>query len=218
MVYDMSALARGRILGIIIVTASAACSVYFVQLSLKKHAEFQSWIVARPMQLTMDLSKPGELTVPLHQTCTVSHGEDVFLIPPAEFNADTVVEDALASLTGSVSITNADGVEIARSDIDGGSAMTWGVGGDIRLGGMYPFPKGEYNALIQIETGVPELTGTEHTLYAAYNLCGLELLPARFSAFVAFGFGITALVAAVCVVPGLIRHGLRLGPLDEAAE
>ena len=214
----MSGLAKGRIAGCLIAAASLVASVYLTNQAIKRHAEFRSWISARPFETTIDLSGPGEWTVPFQQTCSVSHGEGIFLASPPSFSRDTVVEEILGDLTGSVFVFDENGDEIAHTIIDGSDATSWRDSGDIRLSGLYPFSKGEYVARITIDTGSPALSDTNQTIYAAYDLCGLEMLPAQISAFGAFGFGITALIAAACVIPGFIRYGLRSPTVIEQRE
>ncbi len=206
----MSKLAIGRIAGILIAITSAIGAVGLTQYAMAYHAKYQSWIVDRPMHLAVDLSEPGEWTVPFKQICTVGHSEDIFLQMRPIPDTEVAVEEALADLMGSVSIYDETGGEVASASIDGSDASRWGASHDIRLSGLVPFATGEYMARITIEQGVTALANTEQTIYAAYDLCGLELLPAQMAALSAFALMIVGLIAAVCVVPGLIRYGLRV--------
>ena len=52
------------------------------------------------------------------------------------------------------------------------------------------------------------LAGREQTIYAEYQLCGLEQLPAIIAGAFATGAGVIGVVAAVCVLPGLLRCGI----------
>jgi hypothetical protein len=49
----------------------------------------------------------------------------------------------------------------------------------------------------------------QQTLYSKYELCGLERMPAMIVGVGAFGAGLIGIVAAVCVLPGLVRSGIR---------
>ncbi len=46
-------------------------------------------------------------------------------------------------------------------------------------------------------------------MYAAYQLCGAEALPMIEAGAFALAAGIIGVVAAVCVLPGLLRYGVR---------
>jgi hypothetical protein len=119
----MQRIATGRIVGLLVAVIGIGLSVWCAREAVRMNAEFHRWSDARPMETVIDVSKPGETTVPFHQTCSIPHGEALFL-------------------------------------------------------------------------------------YAKYQLCGLERMPATIAGAFAFGAGMIGLVAGVCAFPGLLRCGI----------
>ena len=110
------------------------------------------------------------------------------------FSATVVVEDS-------------EGNEIDRIAISDQTIVD--RDGQIMLAYFTPFRTGDYTATVNIESGVPALTDRQQTIYAQYQLCGLEEFPAFVAGAFALGAGIVALISAACVVPGLLRAGIR---------
>lgn len=171
------------------------------------NAEFYEWLDARPMETAIDLSKAGEMKVPFHQTCGVSHGEALYFDADVPDEVKEHPEKLLENLSGSIFIRDIDGNEIASAEFVDKSVQFWD--GEILLAGFAPFPKGDYDATIRIEAGVPALADKPQTIYAKYQLCGLEQMPAMITGVFAVGSGMIGLISAICVLPGLLRFGVR---------
>lgn len=75
----MRQIATGRIVGLLIAVIGVCISIWCARGAVLMNAEFNQWLDARPMETAIDLSKPGETTVPFHQTCSISHGEALYL-------------------------------------------------------------------------------------------------------------------------------------------
>ena len=72
--------------------------------------EFLEWGDARPLDAAVDLSRPGKVTARFHQTCQVSHGEEIYLaVKPA---ADRSNSTLLQGLDGVIRINDIHGKEI----------------------------------------------------------------------------------------------------------
>ena len=170
------------------------------------NAEFHQWLDARPMETAIDLSKPSETTVPFHQTCSISHGEALYLDCDLDEESKQNTEELFAALSGNVAIKDSNGNEIESVKINNTTVRYWD--GKIMLTGFAPFRNGDYSATIRIDSGVAALADKEQTLYASYQLCGLEQMPAMIAGAFAFGAGIIGLVAAVSVFPGLLQCGI----------
>ncbi len=199
----MQRIATGRIVGLLVAVIGIGLSVWCARAAVRMNAEFHRWIDARPMETVIDVSKPGETTVPFHQTCSVSHGEALFLKCDLENQSKRNAEKVLGDLSGSVVIKDRNGSEIESVKINNKTVQDWD--GQIMLTGIAPFGSGDYVATIRVDSGAAALAEKQQTIYAKYQLCGLERMPATIAGAFAFGAGMIGLVAGVCVFPGLLR-------------
>jgi hypothetical protein len=202
----MRQIATGRIVGLLIAIIGVGISIWCVRDAVRMNAEFHQWLDARPMETAIDLSKPGETTAPFHQTCSISHGEALYLNCDLDDESKQNTEELFAALSGNVVIKDSDGNEIESVKINNKTVQYWD--GKIMLTGFAPLRNGDYIATIRVDSGVAALTDKEQTIYAKYQLCGLEQMPAMIAGAIAFGAGMIGLVAAVCVLPGLLRCGI----------
>ncbi|REJ93924.1 MAG: hypothetical protein DWQ34_09665 [Planctomycetota bacterium] len=202
----MRQIATGRIVGLLIAMIAIGISILCARDAVRMNREFHQWLVARPMETAIDLSKPGEATIPFYQTCNISHGEALYLDCNLENESTQNTEEVFADLSGNVVIKDSDGNVIESVMINDKSVQFWD--GKIMLAGFAPFPNGDYMATIRVDSGAAALIDKEQTIYAEYQLCGLEQMPAMIAGAFAFGVGLIGFVAAVCVFPGLIRCGI----------
>ena len=202
----MRQIATGRIVGLLIAIIGVCISIWCARDAVRMNAEFNQWLDARPMETAIDLSEPGETTVPFHQTCSISHGEALYLTCDLDGESKVNTEELFAALSGNVVIKDSDGKEIESVEINCKTVQYWD--GKIMLANFAPFRTGDYIATIRVDTGVAALADKEQTIYAKYQLCGLEQMPAVLTGAFAFSVGIIGLVAAVCVLPGLLRCGI----------
>lgn len=93
------------------------------------------------METTIDLSKPGETTVLLHQTCSISHGEALYL----RCELDDEWRKFFSALSGSVVIKDSNGNEVGSAEINSKTVQYWA--GKIMLTGFAPFCNGDYNGI-----------------------------------------------------------------------
>jgi hypothetical protein len=201
----MRRFAIARIIGLLLALMGIGLSAWFAREAIRLNAEFHQWLVARPMEADMDLSQPGETTVRFHQTCSISHGEALYVDANLDDAAQQNLEELLDGLFGSVVIKERAGTEIESAMFSNTTAHWWG--GKLMLTDFAPFQKGDYFATITIESGAPALAGKLLTVYAQYQLCGLEQMPAMITGVFAVGAGVVGLVSAMCVLPGLLRNG-----------
>lgn len=212
----MRRLASGRIVGLLIAIIGTGISIWCARDALRMNAEFRQWFDARPMETAIDLSQPGKTTTPFHQTCSISHGEGLYLECDLGDDSNQDLEGLFKDLSANVVIEDSDGNAIESVKINNGTVRYWE--GLIMLTGFAPFSKGDYVATIRIHTGAAALADKQQTVYAKYQLCGLEQMPAMISGAFAFGAGIIGLVAMVCVLPGLLRRGIWLNISPDSAE
>lgn len=202
----MRQIATGRIFGLLIAIIGVGVAIWCARDAVRMNAEFYQWLDARPMETAIDLSMSGETTVPFHQTCSISHGEALYLDCDLDDDLKKNTEELFAALSGSVVIRDSNGYAIESVKINNKTAQYWD--GKILLTGFAPFRNGEYTASIRVDSGVAALVDREQTVYAKYQLCGLEQMPAMIAGAFAFGAGIIGLVATMCVLPGLLRSAI----------
>lgn len=204
----MRKIAVGRCVGLGVALASLALATYCAFESAERYAAFDEWMVARPMTATIDLSRPGEFTVPFVQTCSIAHGESVRLQTDPQPADETEAKRLVQGLAGEITIRDAPGNEVETASFNGATIFCIPDQSGCSLTSFYPFAKGEYMATIRIQSGAPNLAEVKHSVFAQYDLCGLEQFPAVICSAFAVGAGIATIIAGVLVAPGLISHGL----------
>jgi hypothetical protein len=173
------------------------------------HREFQSWIDARPLTTTIDLSRPGTVTAPLHQTCDMSHGEAFMLTVSA--GGDHEQPQPLKDLEGTITIKNAAGEDVESLEM-AQIINDHGLDQPIMLVYFHPFPVGEYTATITVIHGAEALSGADQTVHVEYLLCGLEQLPQLFAGGLTFVLALPGLIVATLTTIGVTRHGFTVVP------
>lgn len=202
----MRKLAIGRIIGLIIAVVSLGAAFFFGVLAYRFNEEFHEWMTARPMETSIDFSKPGTVSAPFYQTCSISHGEAIMLDCNIKDDKGNIPDGLLIGLLARLVITDEEGMEIVNtklSDID-----VSGIDSQIMLADVPTFKTGNYMATISIDSGLPALANHPQTVYAKYQLCGLEQVPALVRGIFSFCAGLVGLVAGLTVVPGLISFGV----------
>ncbi|QDT98214.1 hypothetical protein [Gimesia aquarii] len=210
----MRKLAIGRIICLIIALVLIYTAYSFGASAYRFKENFQEWIVARPMETTIDLSQPGKVSVPFHQTCSISHGELIVLDCNIKDEAGNVPDGLLTGLSASITFTDAEGNEVDSRELvhlgvhPQNGRIIRNVTGDIILADIPTFRTGDYTATIIIEDGVTALADYPQMIYARYQLCGCEQIPVYTLGFVSFVIGTIGLIVMLSVVPGLIRFGV----------
>ena len=202
----MRRIAVGRSIGLLLAITGITLSINGANEALRMSADFHAWLEARPMETVIDLSRPGQISVPFNQTCSSSHGEGLYLQCDLDEKLQQKPQEVLEGLSGAVVFKDMDGLEIDSVKVDNTRAQYWD--GKLMLTNFSPLSIGVYVATIRIDSGAPALAGSEQTIYAKYHLCGLEQMPAMVTGAFAVGAGIIGLVSAVCVLPGLLQYGL----------
>lgn len=168
------------------------------------HADFNQWLIDEPMHVAVDLSKVGATTTRFCQTCSVSHGENIELaVVPVDGPTSTV---DLTGLFMHISIADRNGANVSRITIHGEDVSL--TESPVVLTQFVPFSEGDYTATIVVDSPAPALAGVEQILSAHYALCGLEMMPAQVAHVAAIFVGLLSGIGGVCVLPGLIRHGI----------
>lgn len=205
----MRRIAVGRSIGLLLGVVCIGLSIHCAYEALRMNADFHAWLGARPMETAIDLSRPGEITVPFHQTCSISHGEGLYLKCDVDEKLQQKQQELLEGLSGVLVVKDLDGRDIESVKFDDKRAQN--RDGKIMLTDFLPFGTGTYVATLRVESGATALAGREQgreqTIYVKYHLCGLEQMPAMVAGGFALGAGIIGLISAVCVLPGLLQYG-----------
>jgi len=202
----MRRIAIGRLIGLGIAIVCAVVSAWHFYEASQREAEFRRWFDARPMEIAVDLSKPGEIAAPFHQTCSISHGEALYLQCDRPRSSEGDSGGLFEGLVAKVVVRDPAGADVETIAIDGKTIQR--LYGAVVLAHFSPFREGDFIATLRVESGAPRLAGRRQVVYAKYLLCGMERMPAVIATAIAYGAGIIGLVATACILPGLWRTGI----------
>lgn len=198
-----------RIAGLVTAFVGISLMIFFYYHSVRGYDEFEGWLEDRPMQLAVDLSKPGEYTAPFRQTCGSAHATTVLLEVRPQITPCLEPRDALESLRAQIVIKRKDGSVVETTEID--TTRIYADGDDLPLvlTSLPSFATGEYTATVLVESGSPELAEKQQSLFVRYQLCGMERLTADLAGAAAVLAGLIGVPTLIVILPRLIRHGLR---------
>ncbi|QDV50290.1 hypothetical protein [Gimesia fumaroli] len=203
----MRHLAFGRILGLLLAVISLVGAVVFVKASEYFNSQYHQWTTARPLETKIDLSQPGSVTVPFHQTCSVSHGEYMMLECDLGEEQEETLEELFQGLSGSIVIKDQTGEEVVNQSFKVHNPHGT-LNREIVLVDLPTFAEGKYQATISVETGVPALADSPQIVYAKYLLCGMEQMPGVLSGIYAFCASVVCLIAGLIVLPNVIKYSI----------
>ena len=191
----------GRTIASVIAVILILTGIYFLFESYRYRQKFYEWLNAEPINIAVDLSKPGKFSGKFHQTCYVAHGEELLLQVPFDQLKGVSPKTLIEPLEYHCAITDANGEVVVSSEtasqIDLRDEYEDGA---IPLLYFVPFKNGIYNLELEVTSGIPDLAGVPQRIIARYCLCGLELMAAR----VVMVCGIAALLVAGIIVLVLV--------------
>lgn len=195
-----------RGLSALIAVTLFACSVTFFVFAHNRRKSIEEWSVAKPIDMKVDLSQPGEFVGRFHQTWLSAHSQFIGLrVPEAILNATT----PLALLKGASArfvIADKSGVEIESSEIDLASDGDL-IHGLIPLSFASPGTKGDFSAKLVVTAGAAALKGVPQRLEGRYLLCGMEEMPVHFAQILAIA---TSVLGGL--VGAIVLYRLAQGP------
>lgn len=169
-------------------------------------SSFYEWLEARPTEMMVDLSQSGTTTAAFHQTCSIAHGEVIYLECELSVESGEGIAELFDGLSGSLAIVDQTGTEVERFEID--SSTVWMGDRELMLVRFKPFPTGDYTMSLQIDSGAASLAGNPVKMFARYQLCGLEQAPAVINGVIAFVAGFIGIVLLAWVMPALLQEGI----------
>jgi len=192
-------LTKGRTVAYVVAGLFCAVGIFFLITSYRCRRDFYRWQTAHPIDIAIDMSKPGETVGSFKQTCHISHGEALCLLLPSNMVATTDWTNMVQNVRFVARIQDGDGKEKVRGEFTGD--LFWR---DYLLDGAIPllqfaaFENGDYRLTLTVTEGASALQGVPQRLIARYMLCGLEMMPAVITLVMGVGsFVIAGLVALV---------------------
>jgi len=181
-----------------------AAGIFLLITAHKYRCNFHQWREARPVDLTVDLSAPGEFKGTFQQTCHISHGEEICLILPPDRSPTIPLTTLFSEVRFICRIIDGDGNEKLSQEFTG--ELVYGdsricddrfPGAAIPLLKFHPFEDGAYQMLVSVKNGTPALHDVPQRIIGRYLLCGLEMMPAFLSMIAGIASMLVAAVVAV---------------------
>ena len=171
---------------------------------------FDDWLTVKPMNIKVDLSKKRVFRGKFEQTCSIAHGESLYLkLPQGKYN-----EDFIRALKFHFEIINEDGKAIIDKTSANILIDTNKPDQAITLLGLPPFAKGQYEFTLNIITPVPELAEINQQIFAKYHLCGLELLIGK----ILLAIGAVSFIIASVIILLVIKITRKKKSRSESSE
>lgn len=197
----MKKLPISRIITLVIAGVLVLTGTFSIVKSYCLKQRFNKNFAAKPINIAVDLSKPGEFSSELKQTWRACHGQTINICIPTELANQVSPSDLLGSLKFKCRITDLDGNIVLDDESAGKPVWAEEVGyNSIPLLYFRPFDLGTYTLVFTVINGVPKMEGMEQYLICQYQPCGLELLPVFFYAII----GTSALMTAGIMIFVLI--------------
>jgi len=174
----MKKLPIGRTIASVIAGVFVVVGVYFIVWSVQYRREFYQALEARPIDMAVDLSQPGEFSGQLHQTRRTPYlFQPLYLEVPPDVLHDVSVPDMVSKLRFNYAIADAQGKMVVESKFEGDLAASARFSqGTLQIGGFAYFETGKYTLTFRVTEGVPELAGIPQRLASSYLLCGMEMM------------------------------------------
>lgn len=198
----MKKLSLGRKIVLVVAGILLLAGIFFLVKAYQYHKQFYEWVEAEPINIEVDMSKPGKYSGQFHQTCAISHGEELLLQLPADKLKEMSPKAVVGPLEFHCSITNEIGEEVVSSE----TARQINLRDEYKDGAIpllyfHPFENGTYHLVLSVTKSNQHLADVPQRLIARYVLCGLEMMPARVSMIA----GIVALLIAGVIMLVLFK-------------
>ena len=206
----MTEIAIGRVIGTLISIASFGIAIWFADQAVVLNRHVQLGLYSRPMEATLDLSRPGRATAPFHHACDLSS----ILLFYVELNTDDVkgnsAQELFRGMSGRIVIKDpASGTIVGKTMFDERTVEVDRSNGKLSFTHMPAFPLGDYIAKIYVDSGGTGLAGKKQKVHASYRVDGMYEGIAFLGAALAIAATVTGLVSGALVLPGIVRGGFR---------
>jgi hypothetical protein len=187
-----------------IVAGAIGAAILFVAVaalvsSHEQRRDADAALIAEPVHLKVDISKPGQFSGEFRQTFRAACTGYLQIVPESLPSSEKEALSLLKGLRGHFSIVSHDGAVAYERGFGSAGFVAIPVEKDRWVPalerGRFSFDKGVYEIRGVVDHGAPALAGVPHSLVARYGLCGLEYVPAQ----------ILSLIGIIgCVIAGLI--------------
>ena len=185
-----------RIVAICLAVALLATAGHFFPQYLDVKRQLRAGKTDQPVDIEVDLSRPGEYTGPFVQTCAMSHDQRLTLHLGEEVATAEEAAALLGGLDATFAVYRTDDtpvIELELMDLGRHQAYPAAYLEGQRFA---PFAKGSYRFRLTVRQPAAALSGVRQQLTARYELCGLEGFALVAGAAATFG----PLIAGVLVV------------------
>jgi len=173
--------AIGRTISLVIAGIVIVAGVFFIVGAYCIRQKFLRQAKAKPIDIAVDLSGPGEFSGEFRQTWRACHGQTINLHVPTNLSSQVSLSNLSDSLEFKCQITDSKGNVVVDDKLAGRPILQDGSDNNIiPLLYFRPFDLGTYMLTFTVISGAPQLAGVEQRLVCQYQPCGLELLPAFF--------------------------------------
>ena len=121
----MCSIAVGRSIGFLLAVTGIGLSIYWAYEALRIRRGLPCMADLESNGEAIDLSQPCEISLPFQQTCSISHGEGLYLQCDVETKLQAEPENLLKGLSGVVVFKDSDGRQIDTVKFDDKRARYW---------------------------------------------------------------------------------------------
>ncbi len=185
-----------------LVTAFGLVYLFFLCIMV---GTFRGWVKARPLDIAVDVSQPGEFSGQFIPRCPIAFRYRLLLVLPPSLADRSASEDLLAGMEAHLSVMDPHGSELPDLKERPVQPAHRTPGKPIALERFAPFPKETYTLRLTISQGAKALSGTQQRLILKYDCSDIFVL------VLLKHFSLDMLVLAVGAM--LLFGGVKLGDL-----
>jgi len=172
-----------------------AVGIFLLLQSWKHWRLLRRCLQDRPLDIAVDLSRPGKYESSFHLKYTCGFGYDLLLMLPSSAGVARGGDALFAGLDASCSIVDVHGTE--RLPVARMGKISPEIVGDMPARPIHlhsiriPFPEGRYTFRLTVSQGTPRLSGIEQRLVMKYLVGAEGAVP-----FIFLGVGVSATAVA----------------------
>lgn len=141
------------------------------------YRELRQWHNTNPLDISVDMSQPGELSEQFTLKCPYAFSYDLWLVLPHSFSGELVQKELLDGLEAYFSITDHSGSDIMWLREIPLEQLTKSSEKRILLKCIGLLPENTYTLNLSVSQGAKALLGVEQRLIIDYNIGFVTLLP-----------------------------------------
>ncbi len=193
----------GRTISIVIALVLIYFGIRMLQESQQYYGKFHQWQKAEPVRLKADLSKRGSYSAPFVQTCSISHGESLYVEAGKTFSSNDEAIALIKGMKGKLWIIDPNDEKIVNMNFTDTDFELWWHKANSPVPELWipALPNGKYTLHLTIEEPAKALANIKHILVGRYVLCGCALAPAFIMRVIGCVFtGISLIIGVVIII------------------